>query len=299
MKCAEFHDQAPAYALDALPEEERLACLHHLTAEGPHEGCDELVARYARTVGELSALVVPVAVPASAWRVIEARLGLAGEPSNVVPIDASPARSPTPVDGKPKALAGRWREGIAWAAAAAALLAALWSHQTAQRTASTAERERETIEQALSNTSQQLASEQRTRADCSAALAQLTRHNALGRDAVSLLEHPETKLTPMAPVGAETYRATALFNPTTKRALVISSTVTQVAGKDYELWVIAAGEAPRAAGFMRFDASGVSIGEFDSALLLGPVPAALAVSLEPAGGAPTPTQVVLLAKLQG
>jgi anti-sigma-K factor RskA len=116
---------------------------------------------------------------------------------------------------------------------------------------------------------------------------------------VSLLEDPATQIAPMAPAGAQTYKATAMYNPKTRRALVLSSSVKQLEGKDYELWVIAAGEAPRPAGFMRFDSTGVSIGEFDPTLLQGKTPAALAISLEPSGGRPTPTEVVLIAKLQG
>ena len=104
----------------------------------------------------------------------------------------------------------------------------------------------------------------------------------------------------MAAAGARPYKATALYNPKTQRAVVVSSSVEHIEGKDYELWVIAAaGEAPKPAGFLRFDASGVSIGEFDATLLTGKPPAALAVSLEPLGGRPTPTEVVLIAKLQG
>ncbi len=270
MKCTEFHELAAAYALDALPEDERLACAHHLDHEAPHEGCPELLARYERTVDALSALHPQHPPSRAVWRAVEARI-------------VAPKRA--------------WREPMAWAVAAAALLAGLWlRNQGAEH----AQRERNTMEEALANTSDKLASVEAARKDCTRALAQLTDHGALGREAVSLLEHPDTKLTPLAPAGAQPYRATALYNPQTKRALIVSGTVRAVEGKDYELWVIAAGETtPRPAGFLHFDASGIALGELDATLLSGKPPAAFAVSLEPTGGRPTPTEVVLLGKLQG
>jgi anti-sigma-K factor RskA len=270
MKCSEFHELAAAFTLDALSEEERLACAHHLEAEAPHEGCEALVARYQRTVDALSSLHGRSAPPPSIWRAIEARI-------------TAPKR--------------RWREPTAWALAAAALLAGLWMRNQGVEHA---QRERDTMEEALANTSDKLASVEAARQECTSALAQLAGRGALGRDAVSLLEHPATKLTPLAPASAQPYRATALYNPETKRALVVSGTMQPVAGKDFELWVIAAGEtAPRPAGFLRFDSSGVALGEFDPSLLTGKQPAAFAVSLEPAGGSPAPTEVVLLGKPQG
>jgi anti-sigma-K factor RskA len=289
MKCSEFHPVAAAYALDALSEEERIACLRHLRDEGPHEHCEALLERYERVVDELAKTVAPAPVAPSLWRAIELRLGLHRSTST----PSTPRAEPT--EGRQR----RWRESLAWAAVAAALLGALWSHQTSQLRVQRAERERSRSEQTLTNTSAELAGVEAARRECSAALATLSQRRELGRDAVSLLEDPATKIAPMSPAGTQAYKATALYNAKTKRAVVISSSVQPVAGKDYELWVIAAGKPPMPAGFLRFDASGVSIGEFDAGLLAGPAPAALAVSLEPAGGRPTPTEVVLMAKLSG
>jgi len=293
MKCSEFHELCAAYALDALSEEERLACARHLHDEGPHEDCELLLARYERVVGALSAGVTSAPVAPALWRAIATRIEQRGDEveRNVVPLDAA------------RAAPRRWREGIAWAAAAAALLGALWSHQSTQQLVRNTARERTRAEQSLASTNAQLKGTEAARAECSAelqkAVQKLSQRIDLRRDAVSLLEDAATQIAPMAAASARPYKATALYNPKTKRALVISSSVEQLEGKDYELWVIAAGEAPRPAGFMHFDATGVSIGEFDPALLQGKTPAALAVSLEPTGGRPTPTEVVLIAKLQG
>jgi len=306
MKCSEFHDVAAAYALDSLSEEERIACLRHLRDEGPHEGCEALLDRYDRVVDQLSAAVHRTDVRPSLWRALELRLGLASS-ADVGARDGG-ARDGDVRDGEAHdnvtSLAQqrertrvRFRESMAWAAVAAALLGALWSHQTSQQLVRNTEQQRTRAEQALANTNTQLANVDAARSECSAALAVLSQRRELGRDAVSLLEDPATQVAPMAPAGAQTYKATALYNAKTQRAVVISSSVQPVEGKDYELWVIAAGQAPKPAGFLRFDESGVSIGEFDASLLSGATPAALAVSLEPAGGRPTPTEVVLIAKL--
>jgi anti-sigma-K factor RskA len=306
MKCSEFHELAAAYALDALSEEERLACARHLHDEGPHEGCDELLARYERVVDALAAGIPRASLTPAVWRAIESRIarGDGGTSDKVVPIGVGATHKPgsrreATSEQQERERAKRWREGIAWAAAAATLLGALWSHQTAQQLVRNTARERTRAEESLASTNAQLASTQAARAECAAALQQLTQRIDLRRDAVALLEDPTTQIAPMAAAGTQPYKATALYNPKTQRALVISSSIKQVEGKDYELWVIAAGEAPRPAGFMRFDSTGVSIGEFDSALLRGTTPAALAVSLEPLGGRPTPTEVVLIAKLHG
>jgi anti-sigma-K factor RskA len=305
MNCAEFHELAPAYALDALPEEERLAALRHLRDEGPHDGCEALVARYERAVDTLGLALPPVPVPPSLWRVIETRLGFSSLGSRAQGRASTRAGADVialPQRGRLEPTT-RWREGLAWATAAAALLGALWSHQTASHTAGSVaqeQRQRAQVEQSLAATSGQLAAAESARQECSRALAQLTRESTLGRDAVALLEQPDTKVTAMSPAGAQTYRATALYNAASKRAVVISTSMKPVPGKDYELWVIASGpgQAPQPAGFVRFDAGGVAIGELD-ATLLGRTPAAFAVSLEPVGGRPTPTEVVLLGKLEG
>lgn len=312
MKCSEFQDLAAAYALDALSEEERLACERHLHDEGPHEGCDALLARYDRVTDALSAAVPSAQVTPALWRAIETRIDSSlGRPSArfdstlagpSARFDVKARDNVVPLEGKRAATSstkGRWREGIAWAAAAAALLGALWSREASLELVRNTARERSRAELSLASTNAELAGTRVARAECTAALQQLTERIDLRRDAVSLLEDPATQIAPMAPAAAQKYKATALYNPKTRRALVLSSSVEQLEGKDYELWVIAAGEAPRPAGFMRFDASGVSIGEFDASLLQGKTPAALAISLEPTGGRPTPTEVVLIAKLQG
>ena len=292
MKCSEFQELAAAYALDALSEAERLACAAHLEHEGPHDGCETLLARYERTVSALSDGLPSAPVDSGVWRAIEARLGTRNAPS-------AEADSPRP------SARVRPREVIAWALAAAALLGGAWTLQQAAEQRAESERQRAVLSaraEALVRERGELTSRvdvsEAARAECAEALARLGERTALVPLALSLLEHPGTKVQPMVQTGARPLRATALYNRERAQALVVSSSLEPIAGKDYELWVITGKAAPRPAGFVRFDESGVAVGEFDAALLRGR-PDALAVSLEPAGGRPTPTEVVLLATLRG
>ncbi len=95
--------------------------------------------------------------------------------------------------------------------------------------------------------------------------------------------------------------ARVAYDPTTQRAVVIFENFSAPTGKDYELWAIRAGK-PAALGLIRTDREGRAFLELDG--LVDPLQlAALAVSLEPAGGAPTPDAptgpVVMVGRLGG
>lgn len=277
MKCAEFLDLAPGYALDALSDEEQRACAHHLAAEGPHEGCEQALARHTRVVESLASALPGTPVDPNVWRAIETRIGL-GQPA-------------------PRRLGGLGHAVtyVGWATAAAALLASLYLRNEAQL----AERARDKTYGELTSTAAELAQNQTAREECARQIERLEQRGVIARDAVALLEDATTKVAPMAATDKRPFRATALYNAGQKRALAISTSMQPVPGKDYELWVIAGSAPPKPAGFLRFDPSGVAVGEFDPALLRDAAPDALAISLEPAGGGPTPTDVILLAKLRG
>ena len=275
MNCAEFAEQAAAYALDALEDDERLACEHHLREQGPHEGCEELVARYERTLGLLGESLPPADVPEGIWRAIESRVGAR-------PVQAR----------RPRATAM-----LGWAIAAVALLAALSMRRDHQQTLQRQTAAARTATEALTQQQSALAQANAARDECALLLERATQSGTLAREAVALLDDRATRIAPMASADARPFRATALYNPSRKRALAVSSSLSPVAGKDYELWVIAGSAPPQPAGFLRFDAHGVGVGEFDATLLANAAPSALAISLENAGGAPAPTDVILVAKL--
>ncbi len=60
------------------------------------------------------------------------------------------------------------------------------------------------------------------------------------------------------------------------------------AGRTYQLWILAAQPAPISAGLLKPDANGGVTARFDTPLDL-PKPVAMAVTLEPEGGVPSPT----------
>ena len=114
---------------------------------------------------------------------------------------------------------------------------------------------------------------------------------------------PGARVALIAPTaaGAHELRGRATYDPATRRAVLVFENVQAPAGRDYELWAIR-GAAPRALGLIKPDASGRAVLRLEDA----GDPATLnafAVSLEPAGGAPTPDAptgpVVMLGKLGG
>jgi anti-sigma-K factor RskA len=99
--------------------------------------------------------------------------------------------------------------------------------------------------------------------------------------------------------GSSGVKARAVFDPTSRRAVVAFANVHTPSGRDYQLWAIRAGK-PSSLGLVKPDASGNAVMRIEDAgdpATLG----AFAVSLEPQGGAPShdiPTgPVVLVGKL--
>jgi anti-sigma-K factor RskA len=262
MTCEEARELAAAHALSALEPGEARALERHLADPGPHQGCLEAVARAQETALSLAAaLAVREAQPEPGlWRAIEARTGEA--------------------PGRPWATRRSWP---AWAAAVAAVVGL----SLAGRAGLELRRERAAAG---------LAAAERDRAQ--AELAALRAEGALQAEALALLDRPGARVVALEPQPGQAGRAVAIVDLAGGRALVASRSLPARAGKDYQLWVIRGAGPPRPAGFLR-PAGQASAGEIDPALLRGAPPDALAVSLEPAGGSPAPTQVVLVGKVSG
>lgn len=263
MTCAEFQEQVAALALGALDSEEAAACQAHLAEPVAHTGCAEALARANATTGRLADALPPVRPGDAVWRGIEARIGAEAAP---------PSR-------------GALRETVAWALAAAAAVAL---YITASARVDAEKR----AEQGVVMTDQARESEA-ARQRCRIELESLRGAGEMEREAIALLAQPGTRAVSLAPVAGAPHRATAIVNAAAKRAIVVSSAMPAVEGKDYQLWVIRGQKAPQPAGFLRPTARGLSIGEIDRKLLEAAMPEQLAVSLEPAGGAPTPTTVLV------
>jgi anti-sigma-K factor RskA len=267
MTCAELRELAAAFALGALEPEERAEVERHLASSGPHEGCVEAVDRARATAVELAHALPEVKPDRAVWSAIAARLG------------AGRARS--------------WaRVGpVGWAAVAAAAVALLFLQL--ERMESSRRRDEASQARALADSAS--AERERLRAE----LRQLEGTAALQRDALALLDRPGTRLVPLAPQPGQTGRAVALLNLAEGRTVIAASSLPPETGKVYQLWVIRGAAPPRPAGFMQPTAGASAAGEIDRALLQEGPPDALAVSLEPAGGSPSPTQVVLVGRVAG
>jgi anti-sigma-K factor RskA len=272
--CEEFQGLAGAFALGALDPAEQAAAEEHLL-EREHRGCPEALGRARNTAAALVDALTPVPPPEPVWRAIAARAGL----------DAAER------DHRLTAPPRRARRALSWAVAAAAalVLLGLWVQERSARLRSESE---------LTAAQRGAAAEARERAALLAEVRTLRESAARERELVALIDAPDSRLVPLAPVGGHTGRATAVVNLRAGRAVVVSVALAPEPGKDYQLWVIHGAGAPEPAGFLRFAHGAVAVGDIDPKLLATP-PGALAVSLEPAGGRPTPTEVVLLGKLTG
>jgi anti-sigma-K factor RskA len=72
--CEDFVEMAPAYALEAVDEAERMALARHLAQPGPHRGCSEAVAEAVQVTSRLSEALPEQAPSPRLWRAIEARI---------------------------------------------------------------------------------------------------------------------------------------------------------------------------------------------------------------------------------
>ena len=256
---------AAGYVLDALDEAERRRVESLL--EAGDAGMTQAVREF-REGAALMAHAAPAARPSPALRARVLDAARAQAPDRARVVERKPRRSP---------IESFWNWG--WAAAAAALAVvsvAQWnaSHRLQQQLSDA----RKVLGQARSR----LSNEQKW-ADVLASPA--ARTVRLG----------------VTPDGDAKLVARVAYDPASQRAVVIFENFSAPSGKDYELWAIRAGK-PAALGLIRTDAEGRAILELDK--LGDPAQlAALAVSLEPAGGAPTPDAptgpVVMLGKLSG
>jgi anti-sigma-K factor RskA len=271
VRCEDYKEQVGAYALGALTPLQSAEMEQHLAESLDHEGCRDELDRARLTVAKLAYSLAPVAPGERVWSQIEQHIR---------------HRS-----GRASARASSWREAAAWAIAALAIVALVLVNG-----------ERSKLGERLGNSESLLASAQAGLAErdrCIKELEQLKSGTSLERDAVALLELPATKVIALKPVGGRVYQASAIVNLEQGRAIIVSTAMPASAEEDLELWVIRGKAAPEPAGFLRHFANGVVLGEVDRQVLQRGAPDALAVSLEPLGGRPTPTEVLLAGVLGG
>ncbi|MER5894662.1 anti-sigma factor [Streptomyces sp. NPDC001876] len=138
MSAADLHTLTGAYALHALPEDERLTFERHLDA---CEACAQEVRELSATAARLGLAVSTTAPPGLRDRVLREITTVRQEP---------PARGRTGVAGAPPGRAGRWSTyALAACVAAAAAFGgvAVWQNQVAQDARQEADRAQEQNEQ--------------------------------------------------------------------------------------------------------------------------------------------------------
>jgi anti-sigma-K factor RskA len=277
----ENHDQylelAAGYALGALDEEDRLLFEQHLES-----GCDECEAALADFSGAsvLLAATAPEAAPPLELRARVMKAALAARPASQ-PLE----RRVTPIRQ-----ARATKQGFAWswpwasvAAAIALVAAAGWL----------------------------------TSGRLNAQITGLKNELSAARDRIALLEaqsveqnywakvltSPQSRVAVLTntPDAQTTLEGRAIYDPSTRAAVVVLRNVNVPTGRDYQLWAIR-GTTPASLGLIHPDKDGVAVIKVENAgdpATLG----AFAVSLEAQGGSPNPAAptgpVVMLGKLGG
>ena len=272
MTCAEFQEVVTLYALDALDVTARADAETHL-AEPHHQGCVEQLHQSLATADALARALPPLRPAEALWQRIEAT--------------AAPQSRGTRAAAKAKA---RWREPLAWFAAAAAA-AALFFLQSAHL------RERDALLGDQHQAALARAAGDRDLASCRRDLEAMRSDAAARRSALAMLDSPTARLVAMAAAtpGVSSHAA-LLIDPAQKRGIVLSGKDQLAIPQDKvaELWIIRGKEPPIPAGLLKKGREGL-IAELTAADFAQGTPDALAISIEP-GPLPsmTPTQVILV-----
>lgn len=250
----ELRELAPAYALGALEPRERGAVEAHV-ASCP--GCRAEVSE----LREVAALLALAAPSVDAARLSALRTRVVADASRVRPLVA--ARDAAPV---PRAPRSAWSQTTTWLAAASILVAAIAAGGWWQ-----ARREEVRLAKTLAQTSETLAE----------------------RDSVlSAFFGPMVHVVSLSEGENQKPSARVFWNHTRKEFIITAFNIPPApAGKTYQLWAIRNGQAPLSMGTFNTDANGralavLPVGEINDAGYIDNC----ALTLEPAGGSPQPTE---------
>jgi anti-sigma-K factor RskA len=265
----EFLELCAGYVLGGLEPQERAVLEAHLA-----QGCPECEAELSRLSGGVLALATSVP-PRHAPAALRSRIldAVRAEPGAAPERPTAPA--PIPLPRARRTAARSWGWAIA-AALVLALVGVTWKVVNS-------------LERELSATRSQL----------TAARRELDEEKSW----MAVLESPRARVVELqaTPDGSPALTARVIFDPATRRAVVLGDSLTAPVGKDYQLWAITAA-GPASLGLVRADAAGRAVMKIPDVGDPGSL-GAFAVSLEREGGAPTPHApagpVVLLGKLAG
>jgi anti-sigma-K factor RskA len=256
-----------AWALGALPEAEARAVEAHL------DTCAQCQADARALAGVAAGLAAsaPDEGPSPAVRErLMARVGGAAAPVAAERVDA-----PT---GRPAAPASSWTPRAGWLAAAAALLLSGYLTWDGLR-----------LRDRVATLSAELAEARALVAASETRIADLRRAADRGTSAMAVLTAPDLARVNLAgqPEAPEA-RAVAYWSRARGMVFNASKLPPPPPGKTYQVWVVTADPTPISAGLIEPDINGQVDVVFATPPDI-PQPVAVAVTLEPAGGVPSPT----------
>ena len=273
----EHLDLCAGYALGSLTEADRRRLDEHLAGGCPI--CESALADFsAATVLLASSLPAATPRPELRTRVLGALGEASQERESSAPRAPAVAARPTEPPARATVVEMRPRPAMSWigwsALAAAAALAVVsgLSWNTANQ-----------LRQQLAATRAQIDGAQ-------SQVAQLTQQLADEQRWAAVMNAPDAKVAALAltPQGLAQLKARAIYDPATRKAVIVFDNFTPPPGKDYELWALE-GAGVTSLGVIKADAGGRAVLRLDN---VGD-PATLggfAVSLENQGGAGNPHQ---------
>jgi len=267
-----YLDLCAGQALDCLDVADREELEAHLRSGCPE--CEAALGEFSRASVLLAASSSPVAAASDLRdRVLAAAL------------EARPGRGPSRVvEGKPARPLFAWTSGFAAAAAVLAVVAVFGWIQAGR----------------LARELSSLRIESEANRDRIAGLEAVLDDQERWRRVLGATDARVAVLSP-TPAGQSQARGRAVYDPGTRRAVVVLENLQVPSGRDYQLWAIR-GAAPVSLGLIKVDTQGKAEVHLED--VGGPESLnAFAVSLEQAGGSPNPTAptgpVVMLGKLAG
>ncbi len=282
-----LRELASLHALGVLSAEERAELARAMAAD-PELAAE--VRQLEDTAGALGGVVAQIDPPARVRARVLAAAGIDADDLKPAPGTAGPAVAPSRsttarFGGGAASVGGGSRALSGWLAAAAALVLAsglgVWALQlrgSLDAMSARVERAEARVERAEADVVRM----QRTLGEAQAQTRDLQAHNAV-------LFAPDTLRVDLAGEGPAP-GSTARAFMSRQRGLAFAANQLPALPPDqvYQLWVVPQGQAPVSAGLLAPDPSGGASLFFPMPAALPPV-AALAVTVEPAGGVPAPT----------
>lgn len=279
----EHLDLCAAYALGSLDPAARAELEAHL--ESGCEQCEAALADFGAAAALVAANAKPVALPAGLKARVMSEVRSAPQAGPVASASAPVVRDVTPKAAERPRIVEMPRRAVwgygEWALAAAAVILAVTT-LTTYKSAQTLQSELTAKRKEIESLGQQLMEEKRW---------------------TEVLAAPNAEAASFAitPAGTKELKARAIYDPASRRAVIVFDNFEAPSGRDYQLWALR-GQGVASLGVIHTNGLGHAVMRIDDAgdaKVLG----GFAVSLEPSGGSPNPNAptgpVVMAAKFGG